>query len=685
MWATFFTCMAVATLFLYVPGFLFGKALRFDSLLALACAPVASVAAFALVAVVYGAVGIPCTWLNMLLPLVIAFGALFAVARYRSSDKPARITRAEWMTAALYVAIGLALCLFVFVKSLDGPASFHCRNDNVTHLNLVRAFHESGIWSTLTTSNFLASDPGEGSYAGTGFYPAAWHVVVALVLSFVECDVTVAVNAMNAVVTGVVYPLSMAVFMRALFPKKPLVVAVGAFVALGFTAFPWGFLIKGPLFPNLLSFALLPSVLAVLVNALERIPIPKSTLVRSVAFALVSIVALALSQANALFTAFVFAVPLVCCRLHGYFVAKQGKHGAGPKANATFYVVYAVVVALLWAAMFKFPALSKVTTYELPQDVNLSIVNALFNTVSFSFMTAFPQWLLVGVTAIGAVCLVASKKTWMVLPGAYMLVAYVLTKSVLGLPKQLLAGFWYSDPWRIAACAALFLVPVAAVGLAALATTAANWIGRLTAPDEKASNRHRPTRRNLALCSVSVLLAFSLVNYFPSYTELRNDDKFVTSFGYIKARLADSYSQSREQVYSAKEEAFVKKAQDAIPEDALVVNAPIDGSVLAYGIDGLNTYFRYKFPEELTEESALIRGWLNQISEKPDVRAAVESVGAEYVLLLDQGATLEDGKWFTYQTQKGLDCWRGITGITDETPGFEVVLAEDDMRLYRIL
>ncbi|NGM16894.1 hypothetical protein GMI70_02525 [Eggerthellaceae bacterium zg-893] len=677
--------MAVATLFLYLPGFFVGKALRFDSLLALACAPVASVAAFTLLAVVYGAVGVPCTWLNMLLPLVIVFGALFAVVLRRSSDKPARITRAEWMTVALYVAIGLALCLFVFVKSLDGPASFHCRNDNITHLNLVRAFHESGIWSTLTTSNFLASDPGEGSYAGTEFYPAAWHVMVALVMSLTECDVTVAVNAMNAVVAGVVYPLSMAVFMRSLFPKKPLVVVAGAFVALGFTAFPWGFLIKGPLFPNLLSFALLPSVLAVLVNALERIPIPKSTLVRSVVFALVSIVALALSQANALFTAFVFAVPLVCCRLHGYFAARQGKHGTGPRANMTFYVIYAVVVALLWVAMFTFPALSRVTMYELPQDVNLSIVNALFNMVSFSFMTAFPQWLLVGVTAIGAICLIASKKTWMVLPGAYMLVTYVLAKSVFGLPKQLLAGFWYSDPWRIAACAALFLVPVAAVGLAALATTAANWIGRLTAPDERASSQRHPTRRNLVLCSVSVLLAFSLVNYFPTYTELRNDDKFVTSFGYVKKRLSTSYSQSREQVYSAEEEAFVKKAQDAIPEDAVVVNVPVDGSVLAYGVDGLNTYFRYKFPKALTDESAVIRNGIGQISEKPDVRAAAENAGVEYVLLLDQGATLEDGKWFDYQTQQGLDDWKSIMSITDETPGFEVVLAEDDMRLYKIL
>ena len=64
----------------------------------------------------------------------------------------------------------------------------------------------------------------------------------------------------------------------------------------------------------------------------------------------------------------------------------------------------------------------------------------------------------------------------------------------------------------------------------------------------------------------------------------------------------------------------------------------------------------------------------------------MENLNAHYVLLLDQGDNMVDkdgsGKlftwdWYSYQ-------WEGLRTITDDTPGFEVVLSEGDMRLYRI-
>ena len=64
------------------------------------------------------------------------------------------------------------------------------------------------------------------------------------------------------------------------------------------------------------------------------------------------------------------------------------------------------------------------------------------------------------------------------------------------------------------------------------------------------------------------------------------------------------------------------------------------------------------------------------------MRAAVESIGAEYVLVLDQGESKEDRpRLFTYENGKN---WLGIELIRDDTPGFEKVLGRGDMRLYRI-
>ena len=63
------------------------------------------------------------------------------------------------------------------------------------------------------------------------------------------------------------------------------------------------------------------------------------------------------------------------------------------------------------------------------------------------------------------------------------------------------------------------------------------------------------------------------------------------------------------------------------------------------------------------------------------VKTAVRSTGAEYLIQLDQGDTEAREPYpFTYDP----DDWRGIDAIDDNTDGFEVVLSDGDMRLYRI-
>ena len=86
------------------------------------------------------------------------------------------------------------------------------------------------------------------------------------------------------------------------------------------------------------------------------------------------------------------------------------------------------------------------------------------------------------------------------------------------------------------------------------------------------------------------------------------------------------------------------------------------------------------------EDSALIRSRLDSISYDDWVKEAVKNVGATYLLLLDQGrwynpSDPDSNFFFTYDDNS---LWAGIDYVRDSTPGFEVVLARDDMRLYRI-
>lgn len=121
-----------------------------------------------------------------------------------------------------------------------------------------------------------------------------------------------------------------------------------------------------------------------------------------------------------------------------------------------------------------------------------------------------------------------------------------------------------------------------------------------------------------------------------------------------------------------------------LPEGTPVYNRPNDGSEFLYGAYGVPTVFRKLEDYSSIEESHnLVRTGLCDIAVRPDVRDAVEEIGVEYVLVLDQGDGSDEYRFVLALSSYGY--WDGIDGITDETDGFETVLARDDMRLYRII
>ena len=141
------------------------------------------------------------------------------------------------------------VCLYVFVASLDGADAFYNRHDMITHVNYVRSFAESGIWSSLHSSAFWGTGMDTASYTYAGFYPALWHSLVAMTISLTGAEVMVAINATNALVAGVVFPLAICAFIRALFPSNRRVLLCGAFVAPACTGFSVGPFPQGPSLP----------------------------------------------------------------------------------------------------------------------------------------------------------------------------------------------------------------------------------------------------------------------------------------------------------------------------------------------------------------------------------------------------------------------------------------------------
>ena len=74
---------------------------------------------------------------------------------------------------------------------------------------------------------------------------------------------------------------------------------------------------------------------------------------------------------------------------------------------------------------------------------------------------------------------------------------------------------------------------------------------------------------------------------------------------------------------------------------------------------------------------------MNNIATDKAVQEAVDTIGAKYVIKLDQGdqGVRKNRYLFTYDET----LWEGIDSIDDTTPGLELMLSEDDMRLYKII
>ena len=158
----------------------------------------------------------------------------------------------------------------------------------------------------------------------------------------------------------------------------------------------------------------------------------------------------------------------------------------------------------------------------------------------------------------------------------------------------------------------------------------------------------------------------------------------LCSFGRISEVGSDMNVTSGSVGLDSEEIKFLEEVRSVVQDDDLVLNLPYDGSLFAYGVYGLNVYYRemsgYSGVGE-TWESAVVRDRINEISANPAVEKSVRSVDGKYVLLLKR----DPGQMQRFTPTFSEECWGGFFSLNDETSGFRVVLKSGDMRLYEIL
>lgn len=667
MWSSFYFQVFIYALLIYVPGFFLLRGLRFSRIIAVVCAPIFSILGFYSISFIYSVSGQTTSWIEVFFSCLGVFLIPFFITLIRKkkktscdfSEMPESNFRNTWLCLAWYVFFASIVATYFFVRSLDGPASIYQENDNIFHLEMIRSFIDGGVFFPSWNST----------------YPSAWHSVVALGINLTGIDIGIGINAFNYLLLAVVFPSSIFLFLNVLFPTEKKVVWWGSLVSIAFAAFPWGFLIFGPLYPNLAGYVFLPIAMSMFFFLVKK----KETMsfrIRNLAAFLLSGVALVFLHPNAIFTGIVLLSPYCV-----YLIVDRVGDSSGEKKTKYFRKIlfsflFVGLVVLFWTLLFNSKFFSGVVWFEWGSFASKS--QAVANAIMLSLTVASaPQFLLSFIVICGFLYALCKKGyRWISFSYLIVLLMYVVNASSDGFWSHFLTGFWYTDSFRVAAMVALAGIPLAAMGLFAVFEIVKR-IASLISIKQNA-------KKNSVLLSTVVAGLFVFMNYYPNF-EIPHNTSVVTGFGMVEQMLEGGNRETPNiQVFDSEEIAFVKKVHEVVPEDSVIINLPYDGSIYSHALYGLNIMYRvwygYSSIDEATD-GALIRGQLSSIEYNDDVKSAVSRKHSNYLLLLDQGN--QDGEGM-YTAPYKQDLWIGISSVTDETPGFEIVLAENDMRLYKI-
>ena len=443
MWTEFYLGIVIATCILYVPGYLFWRGLGFSTLLALCLAPVFSFCAYCVLPIAYYELGVFCNGVSVGAP-VLAIGAIsYAVRRLRGKTDSAQISASyhdevsigciklsyNQALCILYLAVSVFVCAYVLLANLSTPEAFVNRFDNQTHLNLARSFLDSGKWSTLHSSEWLASPEYERSYPGDGnFYPCAWHCLVALICSITKLSVPAAMNALLATVRMFVFPLGELCFMRSLFPRDRYIPMWGAITASAFANWPWHITVTGPLFPNNLGLSLLFAILGAVVIFVDGGYASKAPVTLAL-LSVVSFLALTIAHPNTVFSAYVFLAfygATVVNKNLSYASTRESREGASKRMFAL--LAYAAVIVGVWVACYQVPLLSSVINYGTSEAS--SPLQAIASAVALRFAFTGTQYGMTLACLCGFVALIWRSDRWRIAcPVCFFALAYIATRS----------------------------------------------------------------------------------------------------------------------------------------------------------------------------------------------------------------------------------------------------------------
>lgn len=577
----------------------------------------------------------------------------------------------EWTVLTIYVLVAFCLSCSIFLTGIETPDAFSREFDGSYHYSYIRSFVEKGTYSILNVSAYPQID------GASTFYPAFWHILSSLVMSITGLDVAVSANSVVFAALSFIFPCGVFGLLSWIFHKKYLALVVGCVCPLAFVGFPWGNLIFGQIISNFFSNALLPSTLVlfmVFVNAISR----RERRMSSFVLLLFSLVSLAGTQPNAVFTSGVFFVFYV---MHFASCAIDKNPRFRMKNFAKVFLCLAIfaISCVVWYVLFLIPYIDLVSQQN--DFARFDTGTAIINSVTFCFSDRMaPQYFLAVITWVGFfVARFTKGYKWLCAPFLLSAILYILSASYLGPYRGILTGFWFNDVYRTGAMQCIFAIPLAALGISAVVSALLKVLSGFS-KNEKFLRRSKNVLASLAI------LAFLPLNFNVSSHQLSIDEQNMSAFDKVVFFLHYWYSWDSEYAFTKQQYDFLKKAEEIMAQDpGIIVNMPYDGSGWMYGIDGINVLYRgWRSPVESPMDSEIIRDSLNKYAKSEEVQDAVKDLGAKYVLRMYPVDAVYGDTEIMWGLYTDPQAWKGVNAINDKTKGFEILLAEGDMRLYKI-
>lgn len=690
MWLTF----AFAYLLLVVlvaPLVLAGRFSGFSWAASICLAPVCGIALIAVSGIALCAFNIRTGLIGMCLASYALALILFSILKKLRSPKACSPvlyadSQNSFILLAIFLIAAALFYLLFFVKPLDGPSSFIQFSDNASHLARIETMAKDGFFSTIKTGikpiDFSsAADAADNIHRG--YYPAGFHILSALIVSAFSTSAILAENVVLFFFLSIVYPLSFFIFYKVIFDRGEMIIA-GLLAMVVFMAFPLSLITYGPLFPTMASGVCLPLAAAFFILAFDcggNVTFDVKPLI----IFFVACFALFTLQPNTIFALAVLLLPY-CCHYLYLLGSDVSSRRCKPARRFLYPILFILFAGAVWFAAYASPLFHSVVSFTW--EKLLTPEEAICSVLDLSLRWGFPQAVLGFFVLLGflKLCFDPSRR-WLCTSYVLMAIIYIVGISTEGFWKHLLAGFWYTDPYRTAACVALFAIPIASVGIGFLMSLVQSFLERIFC------NKGRRVHSIIIPVScVATLIICSFLITQDRYQPFSNPVNQFQQNGVSETRALLAMLNNLEQLNKPGEDAllsgeeieFLSEVKTVVGND-IVLNNPYDGSVFAYPLNDINVYYKgLDVPK--SEDNQLIRTHINLYSSDADLNASVEATRAHYLLLLDTTNYIpasDNAAWSKYVIYPVRE-WRGFEDALKDGVHAELVLSKGKCRLYRI-